>query len=81
MQGASFLGRKKVTDKEIIKKAGEFSANENSGKELVEFLKRLCPAETKEPLLRYNGLLGDVPKFVVYETKVSNSFCNAWGSN
>ncbi len=70
-----------MIDQGIEKKLSEFSAKENSGKELIEFLKKLGHVETKEQLLRYNGLMADAPKFVVYETKVSNSFCDAWGAN
>lgn len=70
-----------MIDQGIEKKLSEFSAKENSGKELIEFLKKLGHVETKEQLLRYNGLMADAPKVVVYETKVSNSFCDAWGAN
>ena len=69
-----------MIDQEIEKELSEFSAKETSGKELVEFLKKLGHVETKEQLLRYNGLMADAPKFIVYETKVSNSLCDAWGA-
>ena len=70
-----------MNNQEVGPKVSEFSAKENSGQELVEFLKKLGHAETKDPFLRYNGLMAEAPKFVVYETKVSNSFCDAWGAS